>query len=321
MSANVFDSLWVEKYRPQKLSDVIISPENVAFFENIRAKGDHGHLLFHGPAGTGKSTLARIVATELTDAEYLYINASDEAGVDTIRNKVIDFAMTSSFNGRLKTVILDEADGLSSAVSGTAGRTSAQQALRNVMEKYADGCRFILTCNYVEKIIDPIKSRCQIIQLTLPVQLVVKRVLEILANEKVAISADQKPLLTEIIRSSYPDVRATINRIQRSVIGNVLQITQESSAEEFASTLFTRIRSKEKPETIRKVWIDNTMAFNSDYRIVLRQLFNIIVTADMAEDKKRQALLILGESLYKNGQVMDQEINFFCAVIQLQQLM
>ena len=168
-----FDKIWVEKYRPAKLNDLILDDKSLRIVSQF--KGEIPNLLFVGSPGTGKTTLARIIVNDILGCNYLYINASDESGIDTIRHNITNFAQTKSFDGGVKVVVLDEADGLTS---------QAQAALRNTMETYAKYCRFILTANYKHKIIPALQSRCQSLDLKPVIDQAVKRCYNILQQEK-----------------------------------------------------------------------------------------------------------------------------------------
>ncbi len=179
-----FDKIWVEKYRPAKLDDIILDERTLNIVKEF--KNEIPNLLFVGNPGTGKTTLARVIVNDILGCNYLYINASDESGIDTIRHNITNFAQTKSFDGGVKVVILDEADGLT---------PQAQAALRNTMETFAKYCRFILTANYKHKIIPALQSRCQALDIKPVIELAVKRCYYILKNEKVKISDEQKKKL------------------------------------------------------------------------------------------------------------------------------
>ena len=168
---NEFNSLWVEKYRPSTLDDIILSDENRIIVEKFSTEQAIPNLLMCGCPGTGKTSLAKVIVNSVLQCQYLYINASDENGIDTIRSKVTQFAQTRSLDGSLKVIILDECDGLSQ---------DAQRALRNTMEEYAAQTRFILTANYNHKIIPALQSRCQSIDMSPPLDKCVDRVSDIL---------------------------------------------------------------------------------------------------------------------------------------------
>ena len=157
-----FNSLWVEKYRPKTLEDFICTEANKDIIASFKNKEEIPNLLFTGTPGLGKTTLAKIIVNDILGCQYLYINASDENGIDTIRTKVTSFAQTKSIDGKIKVIILDEADGLS---------IDAQRVLRNTMEEFARITRFILTANYKYRVIPALQSRCQSLELTPPLEL------------------------------------------------------------------------------------------------------------------------------------------------------
>ena len=203
--------IWNEKYRPTSL-DTYIGNEHLKSKVRIFIEtNDPPHLLFYGRAGTGKTTLSKII-TKSIDCECLYINASDENSVDTVRDKVKGFASTLGFQS-LKVIILDECDYIT---------PNAQAALRNLMETFSRHCRFILTCNYVERIIDPIQSRCQSFQIVPPSKKeVAVHLSEILTNENVKFEVDD---IATIINGAYPDIRKVINTSQRQVVDGILRM-------------------------------------------------------------------------------------------------
>ena len=174
---NQFGSLWIEKWRPKTLDEIVLSKDDREFFNSLKAKGEIPHLLFAGPAGVGKTTTAKVIIRDaLGEPNFLYLNASDENSIDVIRSKVVSFAQTKSFDGRMKIVLLDEVDGLSGP---------AQDALRNTIEEYSSNNRFIMTCNYLHKITRPIQSRCTIVNLLPPAEGIVGRISEILKAENI----------------------------------------------------------------------------------------------------------------------------------------
>ena len=198
-------SLWVEKYRPTDLSTYIGNKHLRDKVGIYLESGDVPHLLLYGRAGTGKTTLAKIIVKNI-DCDYLYINASDENKVDDVRNKVKTFASSVGFRD-LKVLILDECDYLT---------PNAQAALRNLMETFSKHCRFILTCNYVERIIDPIQSRCQPYKIVPPSRKdVAKQMVHILDSEEVSYELDDVAL---IVNAGDPDIRRVINSAQRQVV-------------------------------------------------------------------------------------------------------
>jgi len=209
----MFNNLWVEKYRPKTLNDLVLSESNRKYFESIT--DEIPNLLFVGTPGLGKTTLARILVEDVLKCQYLYINASDENGIDTIRSKVVGFSQTRSLDGKVKIVILDESDGIT---------LDGQRALRNTMEEYSNNTRFILTANYKHKIIPAIQSRTQFFDLNPPFDDVVKRIVDIVKQQGIKIEDDQKANFVNVIKQNYPDIRKIINAIQKASIKGVFNI-------------------------------------------------------------------------------------------------
>jgi len=189
------------------------------------------------------------------------------------------------------------------------------------MEEYAGNTRFILTGNYLHRIIQPIQSRCQVFtDFTPPIGEYAKRIKYILQQEKIAIEAGQVERIKEVIRYYYPDLRRIINYIQRSVIDNKLVIQDVINNEGFAQDILSKIEDKEDLMSIRKFVIESEQSFGNDYPKLMKDLFNSVYKSSMKEDKKRLALLQVSEYLYRSALVMDQEINFFSCLIALSQL-
>ena len=207
--------LWVERYRPSTMETYIGNEHLKSKVSIYLESGDLPHLLLYGRAGTGKTTLAKLLVKNI-ECDYLYINASDENNVDTVRTKVKTFASTMGFKD-MKVIILDECDYIT---------PNAQAALRNLMETFSKHCRFILTCNYVERIIDPIQSRCQSFQIIPPSKKeVAKHTHDILLKEN--IMSDMNDLKV-LIDSGYPDIRRVINAAQRNVVKGKLKLDTTS---------------------------------------------------------------------------------------------
>ena len=304
MYGNTENTLWVESFRPDTLEGYIGNEHIIEKVKVFIANGDVPHLLFYGTAGTGKTTLAKIIAGSV-DADVMYINASDENSVDAVRDKIKRYASTVGFR-RWKIIILDEADYLT---------PNAQAALRNLMETYSKTTRFILTCNYVEKIIDPIQSRCQTFAITPPSKTdVAKRLVQVLEQNEV--SYDIKDVAA-IINSSYPDIRRAINAAQASVVNGNLQLDRASAiqANYMTEILAVLQDSKDKKSAfakIRQIIADSKVR---DFTPLYTFLFDAL--DDFATGHIGPCILIIAESQYKDASVVDKEINIMAMFVNL----
>ena len=301
------NGIWIEKYRPKNLDEIVLSRDDREFFENLSKKQDIPHLLFAGTAGVGKSSLAKIIINDVLDCDSLYINASDENGIDTIRGKIVGFARTKSFNGNLKVILLDEVDGLSG---------ESMKALRNVMEEYSSTCRFQMTCNYLFKVIPPIQSRCTIINLIPPIEGVVQRISEILKRENIVVDTKQKPLLLDHIRKNLPDLRRIINDIQKFSVTGTLNIKNEDCSG-FSKAIVAKLLCKEDIMKLRKEIIEGEKFFSGDYRHLMKLIFEELFNSNLNYELKSSLLLILANSMESDAFVIDKEINFFAALLNL----
>jgi DNA polymerase III delta prime subunit len=305
---NHYDRLWVEKYRPKNLLDIVLEDKIKNDFLSL--KSDIPHLFFYGRSGTGKTSLSKIIIEDVLKCQYLYINASDESGIDTIRTKVINFSKTKSIDGQKKVIFLDEADGMSS---------SAMRILRNIMEEYAETTRFILTANYFEKIIEPIRSRCVVYNLQPPLKGYVKRCVDILKKENVKIPDLEE--LVSFIKERYPDFRRTVNDLQRSSINGSLELKSNNTALVFSEKIWKLIKTKTNSLNIRKIVIENEGAFDNDYQFLYRNLFDTIYNDTTITDIiKKEVLFNLGEFCYRDNTVIDHEINFYCFLFESEKI-
>ena len=297
------NSLWVEKYRPTNL-DTYIGNEHLKSKVSVYLEsGDLPHLLLYGRAGTGKTTLAKLLVSNI-ECDYLYINASDENNVETVRTKVKNFASTVGFKD-MKVIILDECDYIT---------PNAQAALRNLMETFSKHCRFILTCNYVERIIDPIQSRCQSFQIIPPSKSdVAKHLHKILIQENVIDTPEDIKILVE---SGYPDIRRVINSAQRNVVNGKLKLDTTSIIQnDYKLKLLKILETKNKKDAfveIRKLLANNQI---TDFADLFRLLYDEVDS--YGKGHVAECILIIARYELSDSQVVDKEINAMAMIIEL----
>ena len=293
-------SLWVEKYRPIDLSTYVGNEHLKEKVKVYLESEDVPHLLLFGKAGTGKTTLAKIVVNNI-DCDYMYINASDENKVDDVRNKIKTFASSVGFKS-LKVIILDECDYLT---------PNAQAALRNLMETFSKHCRFILTCNYVERIIDPIQSRCQSYKVVPPSKKeVAQQMVNILTQENCQFELDDIAL---IVNAGYPDIRRVINSAQRQIVDGKLKIDTSSVIQNnYKLQLLEMLSNGSKLNDIRQLIADNSI---SDYSEIYRLLYDEV--DNYGNGKQAECIMNIAEAQFQDVNVVDKEINFMSLIIRL----
>ena len=297
-------SLWVEKYRPMDLSTYVGNEHLKEKVKVYLESEDVPHLLLFGKAGTGKTTLAKIVVNNI-DCDYMYINASDENKVDDVRNKIKTFASSVGFKS-LKVIILDECDYLT---------PNAQAALRNLMETFSKHCRFILTCNYVERIIDPIQSRCQSYKVVPPSKKeVAQQMVDILDKEDNLYKLDDVAL---IVNAGYPDIRRVINSAQRQIVDGKLKIDTSSVIQNnYKLQLLEMLSNGTKLNDIRQLIADNSI---SDYSELYRLLYDEV--DNYGNGKQAECIMNIAEAQYQDVHVVDKEINFMSLIIRIMRIL
>ena len=300
--------LWVEKYRPNTLADCVLPDELKDTFQKFVDNKNIPNLLLSGSAGVGKTTVAKAILDEL-GADYIVVNGSLHGNIDTLRTEIMNFATTVSFSEGRKYVILDEADYLNPQ--------STQPALRNFMEEYSKNCGFILTCNFKNRIIDPLHSRCSVIDFVFPKKMAPKlagtffsRVKDILDKEQV--KYDEK-VLAEVIQRHFPDWRRVLNELQRYSVNGVIDtgLLANSSQNAFNSLISLL---KDRQFTEMRKWVAQNI--DSDPTSIMRQLYD---HASEKVDPKSipQLVLLIGEYQYKAAFVADQEINLVAFLTQV----
>ena len=300
--------LWVEKYRPMTVSDTILPASLKTTFENMLATGELQNMLFTGTAGLGKTTIAKALCREL-GLDYIVINGSEEGNIDTLRGKIKQFASTVSLEGGKKVIILDEADYLNPQ--------STQPALRGFIEQFSDNCRFILTCNFKNRIIEPLHSRCGVYEFnTTKKQMAalagqfMTRLEQILAAEQV--TAD-KALLAEVIMKYLPDWRRVINECQRFSINGKLDtsIINTSDHNQY-NDLLKHLKNKDFKKM--RAWVVNNI--DVDASAIFRGIYDRMVDS-VQPTSIPQLVLILADYQYKNAFVADHELNIVACMTEV----
>lgn len=298
-------TLWVEKYRSKSVENYVGNEKIKSIIQTAIEKNDIQNMILYGTPGTGKTTLAKLIVNSL-NCDYLYLNASDEKGMDVMRDKVKGFASSASFKP-LKIVILDEADFI---------RVDSQALLRNVIETFSLNTRFILTCNYIDRIIDPLQSRCKVLEIVPPSKAeVAKHVAEILDTEQVQYKLED---LATIVSKFYPDIRKILNTCQFSLNNNILSIDSSS----LVSNIYIDkiIDELKKPNSsslknIRQIIADsNTENYDELYRTLYEKI------DDFSLGNEGEIIILLEEYLYHSSFRLDKEINVVACLARILQL-
>ena len=305
---DVNNVLWVEKYRPKTLSDCILPIDLNAVFKGMVKEGTIPNMMFYGKAGTGKTTVARALAVDI-DAEYIIINCSEENGIDTLRTKIRQYASTISLSGNLKVVILDEFD--------YANPQSIQPALRGAIEEFHKNCRFILTCNYKSRVIEPLHSRCTGIDFTVPnaekaqiAKEMMKRIEHILKTENIPY---EQQVIANLIKKHFPDLRRIINELQKySSSGKIdVGILSQGSSESYRELMGYM---KSKDFTSCRKWVVQNLDLNTTefFKKLYTELYSTLKPNSVPP-----AILHIADYQYKSAFAADQEINTMALLVQL----
>jgi DNA polymerase III delta prime subunit len=291
------NTLLVEKYRPSTLEHYVGNENIKEVIQKYLNQNDIQNFIFYGGAGTGKTTLAKIIVKNL-DCDFLYLNASDENGIDTIREKVKGFASTASFKG-IKVVILDEADFIT---------IQGQAALRNVIETFSRSTRFILTCNYIERVIDPIQSRCQVLKIVPPSKLdTAKHTAWVLDQEEISYETDD---IKSIVNQYYPDLRKMLNTMQSSTINSKLLLDKDVLvSSNYMLSVIKELSTSKNWKNIRQIIADSGV---KDFEELYRFLFEN--SSKYAPNREGSVAIILNEHLYQANFRIDKEINIMSAI-------
>jgi DNA polymerase III delta prime subunit len=297
--------LWVEKYRPKSLDDMILADDNKAALLKFLKEGEIPHLLFSGISGSGKTTIARILIDQL-NCSVLSLNASDDRGIDVVRDRIKPFLMTQTASA-WKIVFLDEADSMT---------PESHFALRNIMERFSAHGRFILTANHPEKIHEAVRSRCQELHFrALDRKLVTRLVIKILKDQSIEFDPAD---VVRLIDDHYPDVRKIINQTERRVQGTKLVYAQEQTVE---AQLLTLLQAGQL-RPIRELLLSTKPEFTALYRY----LFDVVVgqyegvQSPVATARRREAALAISEYAYRDAIVPDRELQFAACCLKLMDL-
>jgi len=298
--------LWVEKYRPTKISDTILPKHLKETFQKLIDKGELPNMLFTGTAGLGKTTVAKSLCNEL-GLDYIMVNGSDEGNIETLRGKITRFASSVSLQGGTKVVILDEADYLNPR--------STQPALRNFIEEFSDNCRFIFTCNFKNRIIEPLHSRCSVYEFNTTKKDMQQlcadfftRASTILDNESIDFISKQD--LIDLIMRFAPDWRRVINELQRISIGGVS--TNVVVTSDNYDVLFKSL--KDKNFKSMRTWVANNVDVDTStiFRNIYDHMFDVVESSSIP-----QLVLILADYQYKAAFVADHELNVVACMTEI----
>ena len=300
--------LWVEKYRPKTIAQCILTEQLTKTFNEIIKSGELPNMLFTGTAGVGKTTVAKALCNEL-GLDYIMINGSEEGNIDTLRTKIKQFASTVSLQGGSKVVILDEADYLNPQ--------STQPALRGFIEEFSNNCRFILTCNFKNRIIEPLHSRCSVYDFSVPNKEkptiaagIWKRTIEILDLEGVTYD---KQVLVQLVQRYFPDVRRVLNELQRwAASGTIDSGILVNLSDENVKSLMLHL--KEKNFKGMRQWVVDNM--DTEPHAIFRKIYDNM-SENIAPVSIPQAVLILADYQYKNAFVADHELNVVACMTEL----
>jgi replication factor C small subunit len=301
MQSNLSQFIWYEKHRPSMLDEMTLPVQYRRAFEGYLKEGNLPHLLFHGPQGSGKTTLAFVLMNNIDCVRMILNASSSDRGVETMRGKVKQFASSRTVDGSLKIVFFDESDGLT---------PQAQEALRNTIETYAQTCRFIFTCNEIDRIIGPLQSRFTIFEFSaFPLDQVIQQAEKILVKERIEYDIES---VKKIVNQHYPDVRAIINNLQLCSSGGDLNPETVSKTTVDPALLLDCIANGEVAK-IRKMLVGM-----SNFVFVYRYLFDtLLMCDDLTQEQKIEITHALAEGLYRDALVANREINFIDCVINI----
>ena len=299
--SGIRNTIWYERHRPKSIADMVLSEQYAKSFASYIENGEIPHLLFFGPAGSGKTTTAFILLDALNCSRLVLNASSKDRNIETMRGKVKTFASSLSLNGQPKVVFMDEADGMLG---------DAQRALKNTIEAYSAQCRFIFTCNDIDRIDPAIKSRCIKYEFTaFPQGQLIDQLGVILKKESVSYAQED---IEKIIGQFYPDIRSIVNTLQACSIGGKLDPAVVSKTAVDPNQALDLILDGEVGKL--RVLLSGITDFNFLYKF----LFDVLLTVDdLSSEEKKETVALLGEHLFRDASVANREINFIDCVIKL----
>lgn len=319
---NTDTSLWVDKYIPNSIDDIILDPTQKKYFKDLVTTKNIPHLTLEGGAGRGKTTLAKLLCKEL-GAVTLFVPCGTKGTIDTVRTTITEFVQSKTIDDELKIVILDEFDSASGALgSGVEddgkANNNTMKSLRSLIEEHQNDTRFIITCNYVNKIIGPILSRCQPIKLKFTQKDILLRLITILKNEEIKYTKESiTQFVNVIIKKKFPDIRQIISILQTCCSTDELIVNEtedeSNSFECFAKELIDMTKVK-KPQEVRQYLIQNKAIFNEEYGKLAGIILDKCID-DITIDKTKNII----EYIYRIDHVVDPEIQFFGMILELYQ--
>jgi len=312
--------LWVDKYNPSNIDDMILDVAQKEYFKNIIKSGNLPNITLCGIQGSGKSSLAEVLCKEMK-AVRLFVPCGTNGNIDTVRTTITEFAQSKSIDNEIKVIILDEFDSASGALAcgveddGKANNNT-MKAMRSLIQEHQDDTRFILTCNYLNKIIGPIQSRCPPIRLKFSHKDVLIRIVDILKIENVSYTKESVTKFLEVvIKKNFPDIRKIISILQSCCSSGELVVngSEESTTtiETFAKEIIEKVKTT-KPQEVRQHIIQNKHVFNEEYNKLATVIFNISMNTITVEKAK-----VLIEYIYRIDHVIDPEIQFFGMILEL----
>jgi replication factor C small subunit len=302
---------WVIKYTPTKLDDMILTDSLRETFNSFIQNRTINNMTLYGIQGSGKTTISKLLAEELQCKHVLFQSCSIDGSIDMVKTKIKDFCELYCGKNELKIIILDEADSLTQSAGNNAG---AQMALRNIIAESLEDTRFILTCNYLDRIIPALQSRCTPIKLEFTIQDVARHVFKILTSENIKFTKENLSLfINSVVKKRFPDIRSIIETLQISCQSGELQVIQ-SVTDKMNDELLSFINDCNDINQIRLYLQNNEDKFSGDYIALANKLFNYY-------SFNIDAMLCIADYLYKMQIVLDKEIQFTAMILQLKQLL